>query len=61
MFAADFVEPAWVWLCIFGGDDFDNVATVEFGIESYHLAVDDSSGATGSNLTMESIGEVERH
>ena len=54
----DFVEPADIWLGVFGGDNFDNVALLEFGVEADHFAVDDGAGATGADFTVQAIGKI---
>ena len=48
----DFVEPADIWLGVFGGDNFDNVALLEFGVEADHFAVDDGTSAAGADFAM---------
>ena len=54
----DFVEPADVWLGVFGGDNFDNVALLEFGVEADHFAVNDGTGAAGADFTVQAIGKI---
>ena len=54
----DFVEPADIWLGVFGGDYFDNVALLEFGVEADHFAVDDGAGAAGADFTVQAIGKI---
>ncbi len=54
----DFVEPADVWFGVLGGDDFDNVALFEFGVEVDHFAVDDGAGAAGADFAVEAIGKI---
>ena len=54
----DFVEPADIWLGVFGGDNFDNVALLEFGVEADHFAVDDGAGAAGADFTVQAIGKI---
>ena len=54
----DFVEPADIWLGVFGGDNFDNVALLEFGVEADHFAVNDGTSAAGADFTMQAIGKI---
>ena len=54
----DFVEPADIWLGVFGGDNLDNVALLEFGVEADHFAVDNGAGATGADFTVQAIGKI---
>lgn len=55
----NFVEPAWVWLGIFGGNNLYDVAVVERSVERDHLAIDDGARTGGANLAMKAIGEIE--
>ena len=56
--AEDFVEPAWVGLCIFLCKYFYDVTLLKFSLEVDHFAIDDSTSALSANLAMEAIGEV---
>ena len=57
----DFFEPAWVGFGVFGGDNFDDVALFEFGVEVDHFAVDFGAGAGGADFAVEAVGEIEGH
>ena len=57
----DFIEPARIWLAVLGGNDFDNVAIMELCIERDHFAIHDGASTSRANLTVQAIGEVERH
>ena len=58
MAGKDFVEPADIWLGVFGRDYLDDVTLLEFGVEVDHFAVNDSAGATGADLAVEAVGKV---
>lgn len=58
MLAKDFVEPAWVWLLVFGGDNLDNIALFELSAEADHLAVYDGAGTGCADVAMEAIGKI---
>ena len=58
VFAADFVEPAWVWLRVLCSDNLDDIATLELGIEADHLAVDARASTGGADFAMEAIGKI---
>ena len=49
---ADLIEPALFWLGIFGGEDFDNIATLELGIEADHFAIYLGASTGGTNFAM---------
>lgn len=59
--AADFIEPAWIWLGVSGGNDFDDIAAMEFCVEPNHLAVNDGASAASADFAMESISEIKWH
>lgn len=54
----DLVEPAWVWLLVFGGDNFDDVALFELGAEADHLAVYNGASTGCADVTVETIGKI---
>ncbi len=58
MFAEDFVEPAWIWLLVFGGNNFDNIALFELGTEANHFAVYDGTGAGRADVAVEAVGKI---
>lgn len=61
MATKDFFEPAGVGFGVFGGNNFDDVALVEFCVEADHFAVNFGAGATGADFAVEAVGEIERH
>lgn len=58
MFAEDFVEPAWIWFLVFGGNNFNNIALFELGAEANHLAVNDGAGTSGADVAVEAVGKI---
>ena len=61
VFAENLVKPARVRLLVFGSNNFDDIALLEFGAEADHFAIYNCAGTGGANVAMETIGEIERH
>lgn len=58
MFAEDFIQPTWVWLLVFCGNNLDDVALLELGAKADHFAVYDSARTSCANVTVETIGKI---
>ena len=56
----DFFEPADFGGLVFAGEDFNNVALVEFSVEVGDFAVDFDAGNFGANFGVEAKSEIER-
>lgn len=56
--AKDLIEPAWVWLLVFGGNNLDNIALFELSAEANHLAVYDGASTGGTDVAMKTIGKI---
>lgn len=56
--AKDFVEPARVWFRVFGRDNLDDVALVEFSLEVDHFAVNFCASTGRANFAMETVGKI---
>ena len=57
----DFFEPADFGGLVFGGEDFDNIVLLEFGVEVGDFAVDFDAGDFGADFGVETKGKIEWH
>ena len=59
--AENFVEPAGIGFRIFGCNNLDDIALLEFGFEVDHFAVNDGASTLGADFTVQTIGKIKRH
>ena len=55
----EFFEPGDFGGLVFAGEDFDDVALFEFGVEVFHFAVDFDADDVVADFGVEAVGEVE--